>query len=158
MRKVEKENNIINENLLCFNYGDTMGTYKEYNMKNNSYIEYGGFSKYKLAETIKDKKNVSLDEMIKIIRSNTELIALTEQYLYIFDQLSKCTNKSMENPKYKELEKNKIKLLIKIHKFFPDKNEKEVIAYLNEVVVYKSYLETVCFADQGSPRTIDYLR
>lgn len=96
---------------------------------------------------------MSLDKVIEITRSNTELLALTEQYLLILDRLSRCYIKDMSNPTYKELVKNKIK----IHKFFPGKSESEIINYLSEVLMDRTYKETNTF-DIGFPKTIDYFR
>ena len=63
----------------------------------------------------------------------------------------------MSNPVYRDLIKEKTKLLIKIHKFFPGKNDSDVINYLNTVLSYRNQKDASAFKPTLI-RTIEYFR
>ena len=129
---------------------NNFGSYRDYD-------HYSQFAKDQLEEALKGEESISQEIIMEKARSNTELQALTEQYLNVYEQISRCCNKEMSNPVYRDLIKEKTKLLIKIHKFFPGKNDSDVINYLNTMLSYRNQKDASAFKPTLI-RTIEYFR
>ena len=129
---------------------NNFGSYRDYD-------HYSQFAKNQLEEALKGEESISQGIIMEKARSNTELQALTEQYLNVYEQISRCCNKEMSNPVYRNLIKEKMKLLIKIHKFFPGNSDSDVINYLNTMLSYRNQKDASAFKPTLI-RTIEYFR
>ena len=120
--------------------------------------EYQSFPSEKSANIAAEMKNdgeFTPEKYAEELRHQTDLFALAEQYISVLNELKKYPDKGISDEKYKEVLKRKMKIYMKLKGLLPEKSDKSVTDYINEVAAIRQK-QIIKGVDIGNARTIDY--